>query len=296
MASLRWKATVGRFSSSECLSTIPVKRKHYVQITTSTTSWLLPSFLLCLLQCECCVFSLFFANISLHLGFQIGVEVVLYQKLSKTNTTDDEVGKQNSPRKPNTTCSCELVCVCACVCLTGATIVDSVWVLWVPTPGPVSQSERQKWRVVVTTDALFSTVSARCCPTHKKDHLPSQLTAMLMCHICLSSQMIFVIKLRLSGIFWIPGWWHCALLFQACGCFPWKMKLAETMVAVYWCVCGTIWRIEGVSLMFSMPQPEADPLHVKKNTRWSSNVSSVTWGRDFSPENVITTICSIVLH
>lgn len=55
------------------------------------------------------------------------------------------------------------------------------------------------------------------------DHLPSQLKGMFVLHICLCSQMIFVIKLRLSGISRIPGWWHCALLFWACGCLPWKM-------------------------------------------------------------------------
>lgn len=37
------------------------------------------------------------------------------------------------------------------------------------------------------------------------DHLPSQLKGMFVLHICLCSQMIFVIKLRLSGISWIPG-------------------------------------------------------------------------------------------
>lgn len=55
------------------------------------------------------------------------------------------------------------------------------------------------------------------------DHLPSQLKGMFVLHICLCSQTIFVIKLRLSGISWIPGWWHWALLFWACGCLPWKM-------------------------------------------------------------------------
>lgn len=37
-------------------------------------------------------------------------------------------------------------------------MVISVWVLWVPTSDPVSQSERQRWRVVVAPDALLSTV------------------------------------------------------------------------------------------------------------------------------------------
>lgn len=41
---------------------------------------------------------------------------------------------------------------------------NSVQVLWVPTSDPVSQLERQKWRVVVTADALFSTVPAHCVP------------------------------------------------------------------------------------------------------------------------------------
>lgn len=45
------------------------------------------------------------------------------------------------------------------------------------------------------------------------DHLPSQIKGMFVPHICLCSQTIFVIKLRLSGIFQIPGWWHWALGF-----------------------------------------------------------------------------------
>ena len=65
---------------------------------------------------------------------------------------------------------------------------------------------------------FHSAGSLLSCP--QRDHLPSQLIAMFVLHICLCSEMIFVIKLRLSGISRIPGWWHCASLFLGLWLFP----------------------------------------------------------------------------
>lgn len=77
------------------------------------------------------------------------------------HNNDDEVDKQHS--HPETQYNLFLW-IGLSVRLTEATMVISVWVLWVPTPDPVSQLERHKWRVVVAADALFSTVPSRWCP------------------------------------------------------------------------------------------------------------------------------------
>lgn len=100
------------------------------------------------------------------------------------------------------------------------------------------------------------------------DHLPSQIKGMFVPHICLCSQTIFVIKLRLSGIFQIPGWWHWALgfFFRLVAFSRGKCSL-QKLLAVLWCVCGMKWRIEWVLLMFLMPQLRADPLCAGGNSQ-----------------------------
>lgn len=116
------------------------------------------------------------------------------------------------------------------------------------------------------------------------DHLPSQIKGMFVPHICLCSQTIFVIKLRLSGIFQIPGWWHWALgFFFGLVAFSRGKCSLQKLLAVLWCVCGMKWRIEWVLLMFLMRQLRADPLcagGTHKMKRWPCHIlRDITMGR-----------------
>lgn len=239
------------------------------------------SCLLCLFQCKCCVFNhLLFQYLNI-LWFQVGVEVASFPKLSKneqkTNTTMMMNWINNIP--PGNPIQRIPVNWSVCVSHWGNN-GDFCLSLVASNPRPCLPvgAKEMEGRGRLKCFVFHSPCSLVSGP--RRDHLPSQLKGMFMLHICLCSQMIFVIKLRLSGISRIPVWWHCALLFWACGCFPWKMQLAQTTVAVFWCVCGMKWRIEWVLPMFSLPQLRADPLCAGERTRWRSSLCRLLWDND----------------
>lgn len=118
------------------------------------------------------------------------------------------------------------------VCLTEATMVISVWVLWVPTPDPVSQLERQKMegrghRGRFVFHSPCSPLS--CLPS---DHLPSQLKGMFVLHICLCSQMIFCNK---TQTFWyFLDSWVMTLRFALLGLWLFPV---ENVACRNYCSC-----------------------------------------------------------
>lgn len=105
------------------------------------------------------------------------------KKQNRKHNTDDEVDKQQSPRKPNTTCSCELVCLCV--------LLRQHWQILFNSCGFQPQTLSPSW-----SDRNGRSWSPRmlCFPqslltaSHpQQDHLPSQLIGMFVLHICLCS-------------------------------------------------------------------------------------------------------------